>query len=144
MTVFPDAAAKTYDKRIETLVPGYNLALSLMASAFKTVLKENSHILVAGCGAGSEILELAKYAPDARFTAVEPSLGMLEKAQERIARVNLSERVIFKNEKIENCSGVYDAATLSLVFHFIPFSEKLQFLQHFSQHLKKGRRIIAF
>lgn len=144
MTVFPDAAAKTYDKRIETLVPGYNLALSLMASAFKTALKENSHILVAGCGTGSEILELAKYLPDARFTAVEPSPGMLEKAKERIAQAGLSQRVIFKNEKIEDCSGVYDAVTLSLVFHFIPFAEKLKFLQHLAQLLKKGGLLLLF
>lgn len=144
MTVFPDAAAETYDTRIETLVPGYNLALSLMTNAFKTALKDNSHILVAGCGTGSEILELAKYLPCAHFTAVEPSLGMLEKAKERIAQAGVSERVIFKNEKIENCSGVYDAATLSLVFHFIPFAEKLKFLQHLAQLLKKGGALSLF
>lgn len=144
MTIFPDEAASTYDERIETLVPGYNLVLSLMASAFKTGLKDNSHILVAGCGTGSEVLELAKFLPDAQFTAVEASRGMLEKAKERVEQAGLSQRVSFKNEKIEDCSGSYDAATLSLVLHFIPFAKKLEFLQHLAERLKNGGLLLLF
>lgn len=144
MTIFPDEAASTYDKRIETLVPAYKLALSLMASVFKTGLKDNSHILVAGCGTGSDLLELAKSLPDAWFTAVEASRGMLEKAKERVEQAGFSRRVIFKNEKIEDCSGVYDGATLSLVLHFIPFAEKLVFLQHLAERLKKGGLLLLF
>ncbi|MBN8930469.1 MAG: class I SAM-dependent methyltransferase, partial [Rhizobium pusense] len=86
MTVFPDQAAIDYDTRIENLVPGYALALEIFGCALAGEIDPRGAILVPGCGTGSEILALAHAFPEARFTAVEPSRAMLEKARNRLSQ----------------------------------------------------------
>lgn len=120
MTVFPDQAAHDYDDRILRLVPGYALALDLMACLLATRVSGSSHILVPGCGTGSEVLALARQLPEARFTALEPSAGMLDVARRKLTEAGFADRVTFVCGKLEDVpEEQYDAATLALVLHFI-------------------------
>lgn len=121
MTIFPDHAALDYDDRIVRLVPGYPLSLDLMACMLATRFNGPCRILVPGCGTGAEVLALASLLPHARFTAVEPSPGMLEVARSKLALARMEDRVMFIQGMIDDLpDDRHDAATLSLVLHFLP------------------------
>lgn len=145
MNAFPDAAAKIYDDNIVRLVPGYTLALDLMGSILAALLSGPSRILVPGCGTGSEILVIAKCLPEARFVAVEPSAGMLDLARQRIAAAGLSERVEFVSGYLDDVGGqgAFDAATVSLVLHFLPDDgTKQAFLTGVAQRLSANAPLL--
>lgn len=121
MTVFPDQAALDYEARIENLVPGYALALELFGSVLAGRIDPQGTILVPGCGTGSEILALARIFPQVRFTAVEPSFAMLEKARRRLAEAGIDSRVDFIHGFLTDAPDrPHTAATVSLVLHFLP------------------------
>lgn len=121
MTIFPDHAALDYDDRIVRLVPGYPLAVDLMACILAPCFSGPCRILVPGCGTGTEMLALAGLLPHARFTAVEPSPGMLELARRKLALAGVEDRVTFIQGMVgDSPDAPHDAATLSLVLHFLP------------------------
>lgn len=144
MTVFPDQAADDYDERIQKLVPGYRLALDLFGCALVGRIDPQGTILVPGCGTGSEILALAHIFPGIRFTAVEPSSAMLEKARHRICEAGLGSRVEFLQGFIADAPNLhYAAATVSLVLHFLPDDgTKAAFLSNIAQRLPPDARLL--
>ncbi|WP_265975036.1 class I SAM-dependent methyltransferase [Brucella intermedia] len=138
MTGFPDQAALDYDDRIKKLVPGYELALQLFGCVLTERVDPRGSILVPGCGTGSEILALAAILPDVRFTAVEPSMGMLEKARFRLTEAGVNHRVDFIHGLLSDAPiKTYTAASLSLVLHFLPDDgSKAGFLKEIAQRLE--------
>lgn len=144
MTVFPDQAARDYDDRIENLVPGYALALELFGCALAGRIDPQGAILVPGCGTGSEILALARVFPEARFTAVEPSPAMLEKARHRLAEAGIDSRVEFIHGFLADAPGrSHTAATVSLVLHFLPDDgSKAAFLAEIARRLAPGAPLL--
>ncbi|MBE8815642.1 class I SAM-dependent methyltransferase, partial [Serratia marcescens] len=75
-TRFPDAAAADYDRRILTMVPGYQFAQALLTATLAQTLPNDATLLLAGCGTGSELSALAATNASWRFSAVDPSAGM--------------------------------------------------------------------
>nr|WP_186363594.1 class I SAM-dependent methyltransferase [Rhizobium sp. ACO-34A] len=144
MTVFPNQAALDYDERIEMLVPGYALAFELFACTLTGRIDPQSSILVPGCGTGSEILALARTFPEARFTAVEPSDAMLEKARYRLTEAGIASRVEFINGFLEDTpEQAHTAATVSLVLHFLPDDgAKVGFLENVARRLSPGAPLV--
>lgn len=144
MTVFPDQAALDYEERIEKLVPGYALALELSGCVLAERIEPQGTILVPGCGTGSDILALARIFPEARFTAIEPSAGMLEKARHRIADAGIAARVEFIHGFLTDAPhGSCMAATVSLVLHFLPDDgAKAAFLADIARRLAPGAPLV--
>lgn len=144
MTAFPDQAAIDYDIRIEKLVPGYMLALELSGCVLAGRIDPQGSILVPGCGTGSEILALARAFPKARFTAVEPSRAMLEKARYRLTEAGIASRVEFINGFLEDTpEQAHTAATVSLVLHFLPDDGvRAGFLENVARRLSPGAPVI--
>lgn len=140
MTAFSDKAAQTYDKRIERLVPGYRLALELMASSLAAHRPQPMRILVPGCGTGSELLAVATLLSKARFTAADPSEGMLAMARRKAKADGSDARIDFHHGMIEELSdGVHDAAMLCLVLHFLPDNgRKHDLLAGIAARLRQG------
>ncbi|UXN05736.1 class I SAM-dependent methyltransferase [Bartonella sp. HY761] len=151
MAAFPDSAALDYDRRIQTLIPGYSLALSLMGLKFLQIAnaaqncEKQMRILSVGCGTGSEILAIAPLLPNAHFYGVDPSKGMIDMAQKRITAANLAHRVTFIHGLIDDFDkGNFDAISLSLILHFIAQAEKKTFLQKLSNKLVAGGYFMMF
>lgn len=146
MTVFPDKAALDYDLRIEKLVPGYALALQLFGSVLSGRIADDGVILVPGCGTGSEILALARCFPEARFTAVEPSSGMLATARVRLSAPEILSRVTFVEGFLQDTpTQLFSAATVSLVLHFLPDDgSKAGFLTAIAERLQPGAPLLLF
>ena len=140
-TRFPDAAAADYDRRILTPVPGYQFARALLTATLAQTLPNDATLLLAGCGTGSELAALATANASCwRFSAVEPSAGMLAAARAKAA--GYAQRVCFQPTLLQQAPQTrHDAAVCSLVLHFIADDgAKLDFLQQLAQRLSPPHR----
>lgn len=144
MTAFPDHAAGSYDQRIERLVPGYRLAIDLMASVLAVRRPPPMRVLVPGCGTGAELSAAAPALPGAGFTAVDPSAGMLDVARRKAEADGSQGRIDFHHGTLDGVPGAaHDAAMLSLVLHFLPDDgAKRDLLRGIASHLRKGGALL--
>lgn len=92
-----------------------------MASVLSARIAEPGQILVPGCGTGTEILALASSLPQARFTALDPSTGMLAAARAKVEDMGIGSRISFAQGFLHDFThDLHEPATLSLVLHFLP------------------------
>ena len=142
---FDDRRAAVYDGLIRQVVPGYDVLHRLIRLILYGILDEAAHVLVPGAGTGMEIETLATGRPDWRFTAIDPSPGMIEAARQRIADEGLAGRTTFHEGTIEDLPGPerFDAASLVLVMHFLPDDgAKAALLRHIAARLQPGAPLI--
>lgn len=135
-----------YDEHIRKLIPGYEVIHQQVDAILQSVLKPNSHILIVGCGTGYELEYLLKRHPNWKFTAVDPSLTMLQKAQEQVELLGKSSQVTFIHGEtsalpLENC---FDAALSILVAHFIADDIKLTFFKDIYDRLKENAVLLTY
>ena len=112
----------------------------------QSVLPPNAHILIVGCGTGYELEYLLKRHPNWKFTAVDPSLTMLQKAQEQVELLDKSSQVTFVHGEtsalpLENC---FDAALSILVAHFIADDIKPVFFKGIYDRLKEKAILLTY
>lgn len=143
MTAFPPAAATDYDKRITRLVPGYQLALHMVAAELATRVPTSGHVLVPGCGTGNDLIALAEQCPTLRLHGVDPSLAMLEKAQAKLEERGLTSRVTLQHGETGSAPDVpFDAAVVSLVLHFLSDKAKQGLLADVATRISTGKPLI--
>lgn len=135
-----------YDEHIRKLIPGYEVIHQQVDAILQSVLKPNSHILIVGCGTGYELEYLLKRHPNWKFTAVDPSLTMLQKAQEQVELLGKSSQVTFVHGEtsalpLENC---FDAALSILVAHFIADDIKPAFFKDIYDRLKENAVLLTY
>ncbi|CAI3118276.1 Carboxy-S-adenosyl-L-methionine synthase [Acinetobacter calcoaceticus] len=135
-----------YDEHIRKLIPGYEVIHQQVDAILQSVLKPNSHILIVGCGTGYELEYLLKRHPNWKFTAVDPSLTMLQKAQEQVELLGKSSQVTFVHGEtsalpLENC---FDAALSILVAHFIADDIKPAFFKDIYNRLKENAVLLTY
>jgi len=142
---FDSESAHKYDRRIRTVIPGYEVLHGLACSLLRLDLEQHARLLVVGAGTGMEISHLGEDNPGWRFTGVDPSADMLAVARRRMMEGGISERVGLHAGFAQELPAAesYDAATLILVMHFIPDDgEKLKLLKSISARLQPGAPLI--
>jgi tRNA (cmo5U34)-methyltransferase len=135
---FSQEHANEYDKKFEK-ISAMRDALHLITAAVLTELPTNAHILCVGAGTGLEILALANRFPGWKFTAVEPSLPMLEVCRRRMESLGMADRCEFHGGYLNSlpATSPFDAATSLLVSHFILDQDaRRQYFQEISKRLK--------
>jgi len=135
-----------YDEHIRKLIPGYEVIHQQVDAILQSVLPPNAHILIVGCGTGYELEYLLKRHPNWKFTAVEPSLTMLQKAQEQVELLDKSSHVTFVHGEtsalpLESC---FDAALSILVAHFIADDIKPVFFKDIYDRLKEKAILLTY
>ncbi|MGR2825325.1 class I SAM-dependent methyltransferase [Acinetobacter sp. 1124_18A] len=135
-----------YDEHIRKLIPGYEVIHQQVDAILQSVLPQNAHILIVGCGTGYELEYLLKRHPNWKFTAVDPSLTMLQKAQEQVELLDKSSQVTFVHGEtsalpLENC---FDAALSILVAHFIVDDIKPTFFKDIYDRLKENAVLLTY
>ncbi|MBJ9425970.1 class I SAM-dependent methyltransferase [Acinetobacter seifertii] len=135
-----------YDEHIRKLIPGYEVIHLQVDAILQSVLKPNAHILIVGCGTGYELEYLLKRHPDWKFTAVDPSLTMLQKAQEQVELLDKSSQVTFIHGDtsalpLEAC---FDAALSILVAHFVADDIKPTFFKDIYDRLKEKAVLLTY
>ena len=135
-----------YDEHIRKLIPGYEVIHQQVDAILQSVLLPNAHILIVGCGTGYELEYLLKRHSNWKFTAVDPSLTMLQKAQEQVELLGKSSQVTFIHGEtpalpLENC---FDAALSILVAHFIADDIKPAFFKDIYDRLKENAVLLTY
>ena len=135
-----------YDEHIRKLIPGYEVIHLQVDAILQSVLKPNAHILIVGCGTGYELEYLLKRHPNWKFTAVDPSLTMLQKAQEQVELLDKSSQVTFIHGDtsalpMEAC---FDAALSILVAHFVADDMKPTFFKDIYDRLKEKAVLLTY
>jgi tRNA (cmo5U34)-methyltransferase len=120
ITAIFDQQAATYDQKWGHLA-ALNQALHLLANAVFSRLPAQAHLLCVGAGTGNEILAFAQRFPGWRFTAVEPSVPMLDVLHRRVEEQGIASRCTFHAGYLDTLppSEPFDAATAFLVSQFI-------------------------
>lgn len=140
-----DEQAATYDQKWSRLAP-INQTLHLLAGAVLTNLPAEAHLLCVGAGTGNEILALASRFPDWRFTAIEPSLPMLEVCHLRCTELGIATRCTFHAGYLDSLppTGPFDAATAFLVSQFIQDREaRARFFRDIAKRLRPDGVLIS-
>lgn len=137
-----------YDEHIRKLIPGYELIHQQVNAILESRLEDkmHPHILVVGCGTGYELQYLLQKHPCWRFTAIDPSLTMLEKAKHDIAKQHELKHVRFLHgdTSVLHEGMQFDAAIAILVAHFVPHQEKPKFFQDIAKTLKKNALLMTY
>ncbi|MDR2249696.1 class I SAM-dependent methyltransferase [Acinetobacter sp.] len=135
-----------YDEHIRKLIPGYEVIHLQVDAILQSVLKPNAHILIVGCGTGYELEYLLKRHPDWKFTAVDPSLTMLQKAQEQVELLDKSSQVTFihGDTSAVPVESFFDAALSILVAHFVADDVKPVFFKDIYERLKEKAVLLTY
>lgn len=145
ITAIFDQQATTYDQKWNRLAP-INSALHLLTSAVLSELPETARILCVGAGTGAEILHLAQKFPGWHFTAVEPSIAMLNVLRQRAEEHGISARCAFHAGYLDTLppDTPFDAATAFLVSQFILDAQaRSEFFAGISERLRPDGMLIS-
>lgn len=140
--LFDAKRASSYEDRVRQVVPGYEALHDLCYLLLNQQIGSGGHILVAGCGSGTDVLSLARECPERTFTAFDPSPDMVEMAKVRISEAALIDKTHLINGTIDeiDSGSAFDAAILMLVLHFVPDQDgplgKAHLLRAIGDHLK--------
>jgi len=117
---FGPTHAATYDGKYAKLAPMRD-ALHLLTSAVLADLPAQARILCVGAGTGHELIYLAQKFPEWQFTAVEPSVPMLDVCRRKADECGITSRCVFHEGYLDTlpASQPFDAVTSFLVSQFI-------------------------
>ena len=143
--VFDQKRAQTYDERQNPSAPLFD-ALRFSMRFVLADLPADAHVLCVGLGTGTELIELAKFYPNWKFTAVEPSAAMLDVCRARVEELDLSERCNFHEGALDSLpdGAPFDAATALMVSHsFSQRDARIGFFGEIAARLKPGALLVS-
>jgi len=142
---FDQQNAASYDDRWAPLAPLRDSLHLQIAMVFRD-LPAASHVLCVGAGTGAEVLALARFYPNWRFTVVEPSAPMLDVCRSKSADAGIADRCTFHRGFVNDLppSEPFDAATTLLVSHFITNrTQRTAFFQEIASRLRSGGLLVT-
>src|SRR5436190_2838514 len=145
ITVIFDRQAATYDQQWHKM-SAINGALHLLTSAVLSELPSTARILCVGSGTGAEILYLAQRFPGWHFTAVEPSVPMLEVFRRKAEENKILSRCVLHAGYLDSLppGDSFDAATAFLVSQFIVNrEERTAFFQGIAHRLRSNGLLVS-
>jgi tRNA (cmo5U34)-methyltransferase len=145
---FDPSRAGEYETQSRIALAGYDacheLAACMLAASLGT--GGSARVLVAGAGGGAkEIVTAAALEPGWCFTAVDPSVPMMDLAVARLREAGLLGRTEVVIGTVEDlpAADAYDAATLIGVLHHLPGDDaKRALLRALAARLKPGAPLI--
>lgn len=145
---FDTSRASEYARQSRIALAGYDACHDLAACMLAASLGSRpANILVVGAGGtAQEIIAMAELEPQWRFTAVDPSVPMLETATAQLQANDLLNRTQVHLGHVEDlpAAASFDAATLIGVLHHLNGDEpKRQILQAIQARLKPGAPLIV-
>lgn len=134
------AIVEDFDRLPRMFIPGYDASHNMAAVLLQLSIGDAGHILAVGAGGGAELTRFATTRADWRFTAVDPSAAMLERAVTRLAKFGAADRLsTHQGTTLDAPDGPFDAATAFLALHFVPDDgQRLAQLKAIHARLKPG------
>lgn len=143
--VFDRDRAAIYDRQFEKVAPLRD-ALHLLMGLVLSQLPDNARILCVGAGTGLELLALAEAFPQWRFTAVDPSVPMLDICRRKAEERGVASRCTFHAGYLDSLppSEPFDAATCLLVSHFlVQYEERHNFFRQIARRLRPAGVLVS-
>ena len=140
-----DQQAAGYDRQWAKLAPIRD-AIHLLIGALMSELADDARILCIGAGTGAEMFHFAQRFPRWRFTAVEPSGGMLDVCRRRAQEQGVAERCTFHQGYLDSLppSEPFDGAMALLVSQFIlDRQERTAFFRSVAERLRPGGYLVS-
>ena len=131
----------------ETVIPGYDQIFEAAHALLHTLVEPQARILVVGCGTGKEIEHLAPLRPGWRFTAVDPSVKMIDTTRGVVTRLGVEERVELHHGYVDDLtrSPEFEAATVINVMHFLADDgAKQDLLTSVAERVLPGGPVVLF
>ncbi|HCO44616.1 MAG TPA: class I SAM-dependent methyltransferase [Gammaproteobacteria bacterium] len=139
------AGASDYERRIRTLVPGYDTLHALSAAMLRAQLPDTARVLCVGAGAGEELACLADAGRHWHLVGSDPSADMLAQARQRVQRAGIADRVTLITADVAQVPEAppFDAATLLLVLHFVAADDaRSALIRDIATRLKPGAPLL--
>lgn len=112
-----------YESEIPLLVPGYELLHAMVPLLVRAELgARDARALVVGCGAGHELVALARANPRLVVDALDPAPAMVAAAERNVALAGLHDRIAVRRATMHDLAPAqgYDVVVALLVAHFVP------------------------
>lgn len=145
MQIYDRTWAENYERNAEISIPG-RAGLYRLCKASLLNLAADAHVLVVGCGTGTDLIGLAQAFPGWTFDAVEPADGMLTYCRSQITALGLDARISTHACTLDNFKPArqYDAVTAILVSqHISDAAEAGQFFAQLYAPLKPGGTLFS-
>ncbi len=143
--LFPFSDPESVRRYAETpmqLVPGFHALQTMTRLLLAERAPNDARVLVLGAGGGLELKVFAENHPAWTFCGVDPSAEMLALAKRTLGP--LASRVDFHEGYIDTApTGLFDAATCLLTFHFLPEAERRRTLSEIHRRLKPGTPFVV-
>jgi tRNA (cmo5U34)-methyltransferase len=120
---FDPSRAAAYDRQARVALAGYEAMHELAACCLAAALGAGGRrsLLVAGVGTGQEIVTIGALEPAWCFTAVDPSVAMVEIAEQRLGGLGLLDRTELVTGTVADLPETqHDGASLIGVLHHLP------------------------
>ena len=131
-----------YDDRITSVLPYYREYHAQIIDLVDKLDIPNPNWLDTGCGTGTLAARVFEMRDDVRFTLADPSVGMLEKAKEKLS----GRDVEFINQSSLEISFTdeYDIVTAVQSHHYLQKDERKRAVQNCYEALKESGLFVTF
>jgi tRNA (cmo5U34)-methyltransferase len=128
-----------YERGVRWFIPGYDTSHAMAAVLLHDRIGERGRIVV-GAGGRVELSVFARECDGWNFMAVDPSVGMLKRAEAKIESIGAMTRASWVQGTVEDLPhDRFDAATAFLAFAFIPDDgHRLHTLREIHSRLNSG------
>ena len=134
--------SSVYDDRITSVLPYYREYHAQIIDLVDKLDIPNPNWLDTGCGTGTLAARVFEMRDDVRFTLADPSVGMLEKAKEKLS----GRDVEFINQSSLEISFTdeYDIVTAVQSHHYLQKDERKRAVQNCYEALKESGLFVTF
>jgi len=142
---FDGKVADVFDDMLNRSVPCYRLVIEMLGAILEKSLKDGDRVYDLGCSTGETLIELARKLDrfDLKFTGVDNSAPMLDKARHKAEMYSLSDRIDFKEADILDLNfSEAGAVVMNYTLQFIRPLNRREFLAELHKKLRPGGILI--
>ena len=134
--------SSVYDDRITSVLPYYREYHAQIIDLVDKLDIPNPNWLDTGCGTGTLAARVFEMRDDVRFTLADPSVGMLEKAKEKLSGRDVE---LINQSSLEiSFTDEYDIVTAVQSHHYLQKDERKRAVQNCYEALKESGLFVTF